>query len=151
MAAYRGLGLSIGKHSNIMMWTHVQGAASIRIGHNTVINPHCDLDGRGGLTVGNNVNISAHTIVIAGTHDIDDVRDFAGSIAPVTIDDYAWVCARATILPGVTVGRGAVIAAGSVVTKSVPPYTVVAGSPAKKIRERRTDLSYTLNYERSWT
>jgi len=65
--------------------------------------------------------------------------------APVIIEDYAWVSSRTTLLPGVTIGKGAVVAAGAVVTKSVEPYTVVGGVPAKKIGERSKELNYKLS------
>ena len=61
----------------------------------------------------------------------------------VKIEDYAWICSRAIILPNVTIGKGAVVASGAVVTKNVDAYTVVGGIPAKKIADRNTDLEYT--------
>jgi acetyltransferase-like isoleucine patch superfamily enzyme len=64
----------------------------------------------------------------------------------VRIGDYAWLGARALILPGVELGEGAVVGAGSVVTKAVAPYAIVAGSPAKPIGERPRGLRYTLAY-----
>jgi len=67
---------------------------------------------------------------------------------PVVIEDYAWVATRAMILPGVTIGQGAVVAAGSVVTKDVEPKSIVAGNPARCIRERKGIQRYTLNYAR---
>ncbi|WP_370630610.1 DapH/DapD/GlmU-related protein [Mucilaginibacter sp. 21P] len=76
-------------------------------------------------------------------HDYNS-PDFAQAGAPVVIEDYAWVCSRAIILPGVTIGRGAVVAAGAVVTRDVAPYTVVGGTPAKKIADRNPDLVYNL-------
>ncbi|WP_454803358.1 hypothetical protein [Mucilaginibacter phyllosphaerae] len=69
---------------------------------------------------------------------------FAQAGAAVTIKDYAWICSRAIILPGVTVGKGAVVAAGAVVTKNVADYSVVGGAPAKKIADRHTGLVYDL-------
>jgi acetyltransferase-like isoleucine patch superfamily enzyme len=69
---------------------------------------------------------------------------------PVVIEDYAWVSCRVVILPGVTIGRGAVVAAGSVVTKDVAPYTIVGGVPAKKIGDRNRDLTYTLDYHKAF-
>ncbi|NJK52359.1 MAG: hypothetical protein HC936_05170 [Leptolyngbyaceae cyanobacterium SU_3_3] len=77
-------------------------------------------------------------------HDLND-SGFAGVSAPVVIEDYAWISSRATILPGVTIGRGAVVAAGAVVTKSVAPFEIVGGVPAKKIGERNRDLDYQLS------
>lgn len=150
MRAYRRLGVKIGPGSTILMSTEMQHAMELTIGNNTIISPHCLLDGRGGLVIGSNVNISSHVLLVAGTHDIQNGRDFAGSAEGIIIEDYVWLCTRATVLAGVTVGRGAVVAAGAVVTKSVDPYTVVAGVPAKKIGERNPDLHYTLVYDVSW-
>ena len=64
----------------------------------------------------------------------------------VTIEDHAWIGVRAIILPGITIGKGSVVGAGSVVTKSVEDYTIVAGMPAKKIGNRIKDLRYKLHY-----
>lgn len=150
MWAYRRLGLKIGAGSAILMSTHMHEAASITIGESTIINQHCYLDGRGGLQIGNNVNISAHVLLVAGTHDIQDGQNFSGTCSPIKVEDYAWLCTRSTILSGVTVGKGAVVAAGAVVTKSVPPHTIVAGVPARKIGERNPDLCYKLSYNVSW-
>jgi len=150
MKAYRHLGLNIGRDSTILMSTEVHRALDVRIGENTIINQHCLLDGRGGLIIGNNVNISSHVLLIAGTHDIQDGQNFRGREIPICIEDYVWLCTRSTILPGITVGKGAVVAAGAVVTKSVAPFTVVAGVPAQKIGERTQDLTYDLVYDVSW-
>ena len=62
--------------------------------------------------------------------------DFHGKGAPVVIEDYAWICSRAIIMPGVRIGKGAVVAAGAIVTHNVNPFTVVGGIPAKKISDR---------------
>jgi acetyltransferase-like isoleucine patch superfamily enzyme len=150
MAAYRALGVSIGKESTILMSTEMQHCRELTIGRNTIINQHCLLDGRGGLVIGDNVNISSHVLLVAGKHDINDGQGFTGSIEPITVEDYAWLCTRATILAGVTIGRGAIVAAGAVVTKSVAPYTVVAGIPASRIADRNPDLTYNLVYPISW-
>lgn len=150
MKAYRRLGLQIGAQSTILMSTEMHRAEDLVIGDNTVINQHCLLDGRGGLRIGSNVNISSHVLLVAGSHDIQDGAGFAGSALPITIEDYVWLCTRCTVLPGVTVGRGAVVAAGAVVTKSVSPYAVMAGVPARKIGERNPDLHYKLVYDVSW-
>ena len=150
MRYYRRLGVNIGVGSTIFMSTHMNEAASITIGEGTVINQHCYLDGRGGLYIGSNVNISSHVLLVAGSHDIHGSH-FAGYANPITIEDYVWLCTRAMILAGVTVGRGAVVAAGAVVTKSVEPYTIVGGVPAIKIGERSQELHYSLaNYNLSW-
>ena len=150
MRAYRRLGLRIGAGSTILMSTEMHRAEDLTIGRNTIINQHCYLDGRDGLLIGDNVNISSHVLLVAGSHDVQDGEYFAGSAQRIVIEDYAWLCTRAMVLPGVTIGRGAVVAAGAVVTKSVPPHTIVAGTPAKKIGERTENLQYELVYDVSW-
>lgn len=150
MAAYRALGVSIGRETTILMSTEMHRCEDLKIGRNTVINQHCLLDGRGGLIIGDNVNISSHVLLVAGKHDINDGAGFGGSAEAILIEDYVWLCTRAMVLAGVTVGRGAVVAAGAVVTKPVEAYTVVAGVPAKKIGERNPDLTYSLVYPVSW-
>jgi acetyltransferase-like isoleucine patch superfamily enzyme len=117
----------------------------ITIGHNSVIGNDTFLDGRRGLTIGDNVNIGGHVQVFTLEHD-PDAHDFGVVGAPVTIGDRAYVATRATVLPGVTIGEGAVVAAGAVVTKDVAPFTLVGGVPAKFIRERSRDLDYTLGF-----
>lgn len=119
---------------------------TIYIGNNCVINPLCILDGRGGkLIIGNNVDIGRETNVWTLEHDVND--DNHGTLGSDTIiDDYVWISTRCTILPGVHIGKGAVVAAGAVVTKDVPPMAIVGGVPAKVIGERTNSLNYTLNY-----
>lgn len=102
-----------------------------RVGlHNTVIGP---------VTIGNHVNLAQGITVAALNHNFaeKDLRiDEQGvSTNPVTIGDDIWIGANAVILPGVTIGNHSVVAAGAVVTKDVPPHTLVAGVPAKKIKE----------------
>lgn len=83
---------------------------------------------------------------------MQDSTGFRGWYEPITIHDRVrvWLCTRSTILAGVTIGEGAVVAASAVVTKSVAPYDIVAGIPARKVSERNRDLTYILNYNVSW-
>ncbi|MFZ4394473.1 MAG: acyltransferase [Kiritimatiellia bacterium] len=118
------------------------------IGEHTIVNRRCTLDGRGGLRLGNNVSLSPEVALITSTHLTNDPF-FGLQDAPVVIDDYVWIGSRATILPGVTIGRGAVVAAGAVVTRDVAPYTVVGGVPARVIGQRASDLRYSLRF-RPW-
>jgi acetyltransferase-like isoleucine patch superfamily enzyme len=140
----RVLKIVLGKNSAVHMGCFVTGR-NISIGHNTIINRKCCLDGRGQLKIGNNVSISPESYVISMTHDIQS-SDFAPVRKATQIDDYVWIGTRALILPGVHVGPGSVVGAGSVVTKDVPPYAIVAGSPARKIGERNQNLNYNLKY-----
>jgi acetyltransferase-like isoleucine patch superfamily enzyme len=119
----------------------------LRIGKNSVIGDHAILDARAGITIGDNVNISTNVAIWTGQHDYQS-SDFAYESASVNICDYAWLSFRSTILPGVTVGKGAVVAACAVVTKDVPPFAVVAGIPAKVIGQRNQDLRYNLGDDR---
>jgi maltose O-acetyltransferase len=115
------------------------------IGANCIIGDTCFLDGRSGITFGNNVNVGGHVTIFTRQHDVNS-PDFAEIGAPVRVGDYAWIASHAIILPGVSIGRGAVVAAGSVVTRDVPEYTVVGGNPASHIRDRNRNLEYSLNY-----
>jgi serine acetyltransferase len=106
----------------------------VSIGARTVVN-QSKLDGRGGLDIGHDVIILGATIVSA-MHDLDDPR-YPTLYRPVVIEPFAIIYQHATILPGRTIGRGAIVAAGAVVSKDVAPMTIVAGNPARSIRERK--------------
>ncbi len=120
----------------------------ISIGHNTVINPDVLLDGRGSLTIGDNVDIARGVYIWSAAHDYNS-SSYAGVDAPTVIEDYVWLASRATILPGVHGGKGAVVAGGAVVPKNVPANAIVAGVPAKIIGWRECDLTYKLG-DRVW-
>ena len=106
------------------------------------------LDGRRGLRFGANVNLGGEVAIFTLQHDVRS-ESFAAIGGPVTVGDRAWISFRATILPGITIGEGAVVAAGAVVTKDVPPYTMVAGVPAKVIAERPRNLTYDFGDRRA--
>ena len=102
-----------------------------RIGlHNTIIGP---------VKIGSHVNLAQGITVTALNHNFDDsekrIDEQGVSTKPVTIEDDVWVGANAVILPGVTIGNHCVVAAGAVVTKDVPPHSLVAGVPAKVIKQ----------------
>ena len=117
----------------------------ISIGRNCVINKRVLLDGRGGLEIGDNVDIAQDVLIWTKEHDVTSSFHQLKA-GKVIIKNYVWIASRAIILPGVIIGEGAVVAAGSVVTKDVEPYSIVGGIPAKKIGERNKNLEYTLNY-----
>lgn len=141
------MNIQIGQESSIHMGLRLYTYRNISIGNHCVIDRDCVLDGRGGISIGHNVNISPEVLILTAYHDPDD-GDFVGVEKPVVIEDYAWIATRAMILPGVKVGSGAVVAAGSVVTKDVPSRTIVGGNPARPIRERKGEQRYQLHYER---
>lgn len=138
---YRLMGLRIEKDSNIDMGAYFLAPRYIKIGNNTHINQSCFLDGRGTLKIGNNVSISHYVKICTGGHNVNSPV-FEGEHGAITIDDYCWIGIGAIILKNVHLGKGCVIAAGSVVTKDVAPYEIVGGSPAKKIGSRTQNLTY---------
>ena len=118
------------------------------VGNNTVINFGCYLDNRRGITIGNNVGIAHNTKIYTLGHDLNDPQ-FKTKGAAVTIKDNVFIFSNALIMPDVTIGEGAIVLAGSVVTKNVDPWTIVGGNPAKKIRERSREIDYKQIY-RYW-
>jgi maltose O-acetyltransferase len=143
--AYRRAGMTLARTSSLhwkARFFHPQGLV---VGEHTTIGNDGFFDAREGITVGTCVNIAAEVRIYTREHDIDDPW-FSETGGPVVIRDYAYIGTRVTILPGVTIGEGAVVASGSVVTKDVAPYVLVGGVPAKPIRERSRDLRYRLGY-----
>jgi maltose O-acetyltransferase len=141
------LKVRIGAHTSIHRGCRFYRPFGVQIGDHTVINRDVLLDGRMGLRIGNNVSISEGTAIFTLEHDPNS-QMFEGRGAPVHIRDYAFVGARALVLPGITVGEGACVAAGAVVTRDVASFTIVAGVPARPIGQRRKDLAYTLQYRK---
>lgn len=138
---------SVGKDTSFLMGVEIRNGRNIYIGDNCVINKKVLLDGRGGkLVVGNNVDIAQETNIWTLEHDpqSDWHADKGGD---VMIEDYVWIASRVTVLPGVRIGRGAVIACNSVVTNNVEGMTINAGIPARKIGERNSGLKYILKHE----
>jgi acetyltransferase-like isoleucine patch superfamily enzyme len=141
---------SIGPSSSIFMdaWFDTKGKGSFVMGHHSVINRRCRLDNRGTIVIGNNVSISAEVCILTADHDLHSPA-CDGRERKVTIGDYAFIGTRALLLPGVTVGHGAAVGAGSVVTKDIPEFTIVAGCPAKPIGTRRArTFAYDAGYRR---
>ncbi|WP_309809533.1 MULTISPECIES: acyltransferase [unclassified Caballeronia] len=144
----RVLGIRIGQRTHVSMrqfFTGYHSRCNVTIGNNCVLNREIYLDGRTGVTIGNNVNISFQCCILSLHHDHNH-PGFASIGGVVEIHDHAWLGARATLLPGVTIGEGAVVAAGAVVTKDVAPYTVVGGVPAKQIGERNREIAYLTDF-----
>ncbi|HSW87859.1 MAG TPA: acyltransferase [Candidatus Saccharimonadales bacterium] len=141
---YRLGGMWIGKGSSMHMGTVFYNIKQISIGEDTIIGENAVLDGREKLTIGDHVDIASEVMIYNGQHDIH-ADDFRGVFEPVSIKDYVFIGPRAIILPGVTLGKGAVVGAGAVVTKDIPDFAIVGGVPAKVIGERKPkDLHYRL-------
>lgn len=118
----------------------------IQIGNNCVINPDCLLDGRAGkIIIHDNVDIARGSWIFTIEHDPHSDYHVT-KYADVIIEEYVWVASRVTILPGVRIGRGSVIACGAVVTKDVPPMSIAGGVPAKVIGKRDSNLLYKNNF-----
>lgn len=142
------LGIRLADSALLYRWREIRAGQNITIGENTIVGLWCCLDGRSGITIGNHVNISSEVAIWTLQHDHRD-PEFGNVGAPVVVGDRAWLSFRSTILPGVTIGEGAVVAAGSVVAKDVAPYTIVGGIPAKVIGQRNRDLTYDWSTTRS--
>lgn len=138
---------SLGNGSAILMGCTFDAKGGLQLGEGSVINSRCRLDTRGGITIGNGVSISDEVIILTSDHDME-CPIFSGRNRQVEIGDHVWVGTRATILPGVRIGSGAVVAAGAVVTKDVDPQAVVAGVPARVVRYRKLKANYRLSYRR---
>lgn len=118
------------------------------VGKGSVINFGCYLDNRRGIYIGNNVGIAHNTKIYSLGHNIDSPK-FETKGAPVVIEDNVFIFSNVLVMPGVTIGEGAVVLAGSVVTKDVESWTIVGGNPAKKIRNRNREIDYKAVY-RYW-
>lgn len=141
--ALAAMGMRFGPGAHVYHGAEIRAPRGIRVGSNTSIGTDAILDGRGGIELGDNVNISSQAAIWTMQHLRDD-PDFGAFSASVVVGDRAWISFRATILPGVTVGEGALVAAGAVVTKDVGDFTVVGGVPASPIGTRSRDLRYVL-------
>jgi len=142
-AALRLLHARIGRRVTLHHGLECRAPWRLTIGEGTIIGDHAILDARGGIVLGNNVNLSSQVAIWTAQHDYRSPA-FQANILPVVVQDRAWLSFRCTLLPGVTVGEGAVVAAGAIVTKDVEPYTVVGGIPARPIAKRPRELVYDL-------
>lgn len=140
---YRLAGVKIGSGSTLHMGARFYKPGNIVIGKDTIVGEFAVLDGRAKLSIGDHVDIASEVMIYNSQHDIKS-DDFHATSDPVIIEDYVFIGPRAIILPGIKVGKGAVVAAGAVVTKDVNPFEIVGGVPAKVIGERENK---TPNYK----
>lgn len=138
--------LKLGENTSILRHVRFICAYNVQIGDNCVLNSYCQLDGRvSKIIIGNNVDIAQETNIWTLEHDPNSDTHY-GKGGDVIIDDYVWIASRVTILPGVHIKKGAVVASGAVVTKDVPEFAIVGGVPARIIGHRDSKLRYSLNY-----
>lgn len=108
---------------------------NITLGNHVFLNSGCRFQDQGGITIGDNALIGHNVVLATLNHDLNPRKRGDLHPAPIHIGKDVWIGSNATVLPGVTIGDGAVVAAGAVVTKDVPANTVVAGVPAKVVRQ----------------
>jgi len=144
----KAMGFRIGSGSSIFMGCRFDCSGSLMIGENSTINENCFLDTRGSIVIGKCVAVTSGVWISTVKHDIESPH-FAAVSDPVIIDDYAFLGRRSTVLQGCRIGRGAVLGAGSVLTKSIPDFEVWAGNPARMIGVRsQQNYAYTCRYLR---
>ncbi|GFI61295.1 putative acetyltransferase [Clostridiales bacterium] len=107
---------------------------NITIGRYVFVNSGCHFQDQGGIEIGEGTMIGHNVVLATINHDIDPWKNRKNHYAPIKIGNHVWIGSNATVLPGVTIGEWAVVAAGAVVTHDVPPFTIVGGVPAKIIK-----------------
>ena len=145
---------SCGKNFLCCSKTTIRGSKNIVVGDDVRIGEGAYINATGGLTIGNNVKFGPQVFVWTWNHDYyaPDKLPYGSksTYEPVNIGDNVWIGARASIVPGVTIGEGAVVAMCAVVTKDVPPCAVVGGNPAKIIKYRDIDVYNRLKNEKEY-
>lgn len=141
----RCFGIKVGNGSSIHRGCKFFHVGGVKIGENSVVNFGCYLDNRRGITIGNNVGIAHNTKIYTLGHNIDS-PEFETKGTPVVIEDDVFIFSNTLIMPGVTIHSGAIVLAGSVVTKDVQAWTIVGGNPVKVIKERQRRIAYKQKY-----
>jgi acetyltransferase-like isoleucine patch superfamily enzyme len=137
-----GHNVTIGAYASIMPSNYYGRniGVGLTIGNNSNIGRYSYIGCSGRITIGNNVMMGPRVGLFAENHRFDDasrpMRDQGVQREFITIEDDCWLASSSTVTAGVTIGTGSIVAAGSVVTSDVPPYSIVAGSPARVIRRR---------------
>ena len=141
VAIRSGCARKLFKRCGIGLWitrsTIIKNPEQLEVGNCVSINEFCFISAIGGLKIGNYVSIGHGTSIVTSNHIYSgerNIKESGLSYSPVNINDNVWIGAKSTILSGVTIGSGSVIAAGAVVTKDVPENVVVAGVPAKILK-----------------
>jgi acetyltransferase-like isoleucine patch superfamily enzyme len=130
-------GENVTVHERVII--HAQGG-EVRIGDNVSINPGCVIYGGGGVTIGRYTLLAAATKIIAQGHNYKSrdllIKKQGSSARGISVGEDVWCGVNVVVLDGVTIGNGAVVGAGSIVTKSVEAYSVNAGNPSRQIAKR---------------
>ncbi len=134
----RILGKELDASTTVLPPFYVDYGKPVTIGKNCFIQQCCTFFGRGGITIGDGVFIGPKVNLITINHDPDPDNRSATYGRPIVIEDKVWIGINSTVLPGVRIGYGAIIGAGSVVTKDVPAMTIAAGNPARIIKKIET-------------
>lgn len=142
--------INMGKKGIIYRHAEIRASYKLHIGEGSIIGDHAILDARYGIYIGKNVNLSSNVSIWTDQHDHRDpwFRCNPDMLGSVVIEDRAWLGPGVIVLTNTTIGEGAVVAAGSVVTKNIAPFSIVGGIPAKEIGKRSKDLRYEFNGER---
>lgn len=130
---------SFGINANIYPSVQIYSPKHVRVGRNAVINGFVHIWGAGGVEIGDDSLIAAHTVITSQTHTVHALRDGqlyrdTLEVRPVRIGANVWIGSNVTILPGIEIGDNSIVAAGAVVTKSVPSNILVAGVPARPVK-----------------
>jgi putative colanic acid biosynthesis acetyltransferase WcaF len=151
MRAYAALGVQFDDldSANISLGVEMWAGHNLSVGARSTIGQRCYIDARGGIRVESDVSISREVCVLTAAHESDS-PDFEAPLSPVRLGRRSWIATRAVVLPGVSIGEAAIVAAGAVVRSDVEPYTIVGGVPAKVLGKRREPMSYELDFRPSW-
>jgi acetyltransferase-like isoleucine patch superfamily enzyme len=143
---FKALGVSVASSSWISPTATLYGAGNLVIDAHSVINRGCLLDNRASIAIGKGVSIAHGCSILTAGHDIESPY-FDYFEKPVVVGDHAVLFAKVMLMPGATVGEGAVILSNAVVSGDVPPFSVYGGVPARFIRERNRNLYYAISYK----
>lgn len=143
---YRLAGMKIGQRCRIGIGTKIIRPKNIKLGDGCIINEYCHLDGRGGLTIGNETSISIYCKIVSASHDLNS-NDFKYQSNKIEIHDHVFIGANAMILENTIIKRGAVIGASSVAKGIFDENKIYAGNPIKCIKDRNCLLKYELYHQ----
>lgn len=141
---YKVMGAELGKGTYLCRRVEVLFPKGLKLADGVSVGWFAELDARGGIYIDHDTNISSHVKMITGSHDVQD-PNFTADFQPIKIGHHCWIATGATILQGISIGDGAIIAAGAVVTKNVEPFTIVGGVPARCIGKRSEILHYKVS------